>query len=63
MSDITLLRQQLQATDRKLHQMRLSSYLPGALTFKRSKSAYAQTPHGSHALIVQPHPGKAIRYL
>lgn len=29
MSDITLLRQQLQAADRKLHQMRLSARLPG----------------------------------
>lgn len=35
-NDITLLRQQLLATDRKLHQMRLSLRLPGAPFTSRS---------------------------
>ena len=53
-NDITLLRKALEATDRKLHQMRLSSRLPGAIASPTVLTLQASTAnqrmHASHCM-------------
>lgn len=49
-NDITLLRKALEATDRKLHQMRLSSRLPGEISFPILLVKVNHVSHGTPLL-------------